>query len=76
MREWSFWMLWYSTIGLLALLEKVGTEHFEHVRQGEKGGLRAPSSPIPPSPSLLLPPPIVDDRDCAEREWLLCCSFL
>lgn len=30
-REWLFWMLWFSSSGLLRLLETVGREHFEHV---------------------------------------------
>lgn len=30
-REWLFWMLWFSSTGLLLLLNHVAKEHFEHV---------------------------------------------
>eukprot|EP00903_Cladosiphon_okamuranus_P018038 g16600.t1 len=38
-REWLFWMLWFSSSGLLAVLQTVGREHFEHVVDNPRFGV-------------------------------------
>ncbi|CAN0044561.1 unnamed protein product, partial [Ectocarpus fasciculatus] len=38
-REWLFWMLWFSSTGLLKMLETVGKGHFEHVVENPRFGV-------------------------------------
>lgn len=30
-KEWGFWYLWFTSVGLLRLLTNVAKQHFEHV---------------------------------------------
>ncbi|CAM9974996.1 unnamed protein product, partial [Ectocarpus sp. 4 AP-2014] len=38
-REWLLWLLWFSSTGLLKMLETVGKEHFEHVVENPRFGV-------------------------------------
>lgn len=48
-REWGFWLLWFSSSGLLALLHSVGKAHFEHVRE-----TKIPREVTPPPPRFVV----------------------